>query len=462
LIFPLNINRKPVAFICFWQYQDKNYSKEDLKDIKSLSKMLENKLSKAVGYEFEQIFRNGEISSNRLQSHHSGNTIEEKIQSIFNHVKSQMSLDYMSLVVKKVNDNFHKYSMSDSGYVLKEINADFFTTPGVSGYVYKNNFPVIIDDLGQETDFIVEPAVMKNDMRSMAVLPLGDKDNLLGVITFATKEASSYKGISRLLIEKSLSSFKDIIFDQQYHNDIAEQLERLNKIEKFALTASGNIEPEELIKKATDLLAGEIHPSMIRYSNNSNEEQFLYSHTLNTVIPYDRMMPDDGIMIKSLMPNHQIVIDQKKTLHVTGNGSNSIPESEAVQIFGRKVNSMVIVPVVLNSKLFGLISMAELRNHDRYAFTLTDIKLAESIARILAQGLTRYEQLKELKLNSESKPQKELNVKIRSSLAGILNSVELLKDNDRKDPRTVEACISILDRSAKDINESLVQNLDNK
>jgi hypothetical protein len=461
-ILPVNVNQRPVAFICIWKNKDKYFSKKELADIKSLSIMLENKLDKAVGNEFKQIFRTGELSSSTLKPHLSGNTLEEKIQSIYDHVKSLMPLDYMSLLVKRVNENFHKYSVSKSGYVLKEVNADFFTVPGVSGYVYKNNLPVVIDDLGQETDFIVEPQVMKNDMRSMAVFPLDDNGSLIGIITFATKEASVYRGKSRIIIEKSLASFKDIIFDQQYQNDMAEQLDRLSKIENYALTADGNYEPQQMIKRAIDLLAEDIHPSMIRYSEYTEEEQFLYSHTLNTVIPYDQMMPNDGIMIKSLMPNHQIVIEQKKTLHINGTGNNGISEAEAVQIFGRKVSSMVIVPVIHKSKLYGLISMAELRNNDRYAFTFSDIKLTESISRILAQGLGRYELRKNIETASTNKPRFKIDGELRSSFTRIYNSVELLKGNDSKDQRTVEACISILDRTIKDINESLLQKTDYK
>lgn len=458
IILPLIYEHKPAAFLCLWKDNDKPDAEDDIKEISSIKILLENILQSKVRCEFEQVFRSGVLSPDFLTNHHTGRTIEEKIQTIYNQIKSLIPLDYMSLIVKRVNENFHKYSVSYSGYVLKEVNTDFFTAPGVSTYCYKNNIPVIIDDLGKETDFIVETLVMKNNMRSMAVFPLDDNKAILGIITFASKKASAYKGKTRFVIESNLSSLRNIIFDQQYHNDISKQLNRLKIIEKYALNANGNYEPQYMIKRAIDLLAEEIHPSMIRYSELSQEDSFLYSHTLRTIIPYDKIMPNDGIMIKSLMPNHQVVIEHKKTLHLSNN--SNIPESEAVQIFGRNVSSMVIVPVIHTGKLYGLISMAELRNQDRYDFKFSDIKLTESIARVLSQGLSRYEQVESMKANSDNISRIKNDSKLSYSLSGIANSVEILKQNENRDSQTVKACISILDSSMKDINKSLTRYLD--
>lgn len=456
-IIPVRVLNKTTLFICLWHNNDQFIEKDDLNNLKIIAGIIGQKIELDANKLLSDFYRSvNQLSSNQKPIIGNSKKIEDRLGRIYNCLKELTPLDYMSLAIKNENANFQRVSLI-GGNILNEKNVNMICDPYVTTYVYKNDTPVVINNLGTETDFTIELPIIKNDMTSMAAYPI-NYGQQKAVITFASKQKNVFKGYNQYLIEQALGLFEKVMTDHLQNETELIDNERREKLKRLALLSGLEKDATVVTKRAVDIIAEELRPSIVRFSEYTDEKSFITSRMLKTVIPYNKIMPADGTMILSLMPRHNQVINQMEKTLIDTDSKSEISEAEAVQVFGSAINSLLIFPVIVKNKVYGIFSLAEKRNISRYRFSTKDIEFVESIIEVVQGAHVRQMDIDEKRNEKISHRCTYQNKsELRSSLSGILGSVELLQD-ERIDGKLKEACFSILNRSAQKLNKTIMEN----
>jgi hypothetical protein len=198
---------------------------------------------------------------------------------------------------------------------------------------------------------------------------------------------------------------------------------------------------------------------MVRIATYSHDGAFMKSRAFAhdpTVTP---ATPSDGHMVMSLMPLHQLVRDSSRVLLVNGEDDEQrLTPPEAGQAFFAEVQSAMLVPVILEQQVLAVISIAEARPWDQHRFCHLDLLFVRSLAAVLALAIrfglggkaTGTETNRAAWLPEASS---QLRGRIKSSLSGILGSVEMIKSRHQTTDPAVEKYLSIIDKSAQRIND---------
>ncbi|MFQ6008722.1 MAG: GAF domain-containing protein, partial [Candidatus Zixiibacteriota bacterium] len=159
---------------------------------------------------------------------------------------------------------------------------------------------------------------------------------------------------------------------------------------------------------------------------------------------------------------HEQVRNTGRVILVNQQNINSkITQAEATQIAIPEIKSALLVPIKVDEEVVGVISLAETRSWNRYQYSESDILLASSVASALSltiqlgirdQAITRVRR-SHRRLFSNQANDSEVRSRIKSSLASILGSVELIKSHQRSPHRDFDKYLSIIDRSAQKISD---------
>jgi signal transduction histidine kinase len=175
--------------------------------------------------------------------------------------------------------------------------------------------------------------------------------------------------------------------------------------------------------------------------------------------------PGDGHMVMSLMPLHHMTRDSGRILMVNqSDAEHHMTPAEAGQAFFPEVQSAMLVPVMLGQQVLAVIGIADSRHEDRRSFRRPDVLLARSISAILAlaiqAGLGRKVTGSTVENRGFASPTikaSQLRGRVRSSLSGILGSVEMIKSQHKSSDPALEKYLSIIDKSAQRINDCFTE-----
>lgn len=168
--------------------------------------------------------------------------------------------------------------------------------------------------------------------------------------------------------------------------------------------------------------------------------------------------PSDGHMVLSVLPQHAKLISGEiaEPLYCQTD-RNEISESEAVLVFAPSVKQMLLMPIRANGSTVGVIGCGDMRETSRGLFSQQDIVLVQALAGVVGTVIHRMmaadlfysqtgksgESRKELFANETVRPA------VRSSLSGIVGSLEMLQSSPAAQDEHVQRYLSIIDRSAR-------------
>ncbi|KAA3630818.1 MAG: hypothetical protein DWP97_14535, partial [Calditrichaeota bacterium] len=432
-IFPVVQAKKLVGL--FVLNTESDLKQDIIESIKLVIDILQSKITFIESLETSQ--------SNRFHSHwvdkllsvtHTNKSIKENISTIFTLLKEKVNLDHFTVCVLK-EGRMKKVMIGENGQLLEYIYESCFESSSLEKYALTYNQSIKINDLVKETNFFIDPMLMKMDCRSLYALPVIANDtecliilSSLKVNCFDRLDTSQLEPVL-LLVEKILSS--DL--EKRKANQTAKMKEMLISFASHSVSASTI---EDLDRALLDLVKRNIDSEFIRISLFEQDKRFLQSQALSCSVPHRTMTPENGLMLIDLMPGHIEAARKQKIVTLSSDSDLTIEEQN--QIYGRSFGSLIISPIVTHNQIDGFMDIGykdENKKPDAVQTKfLYDATLIYGYARknlYIRDKLEQQNKLLRLK-NNDLVTNKTMN-RLKSSVTSVLGSMELLQGVDSSD-----------------------------
>lgn len=382
-------------------------------------------------------------------------------------LKGKVDFDYLSLSVIKNDLSAVRLSLGENKGVLTETGVDFNAAPSLTRTVYIQSLPIYLDHLNTRTAPALDDAIVRNGYQSMAILPVKHGANVEAVVTIARTQPHGFAARERRFIQAMLPAAGGIAISQTRYLENKAKEHRGYVLNSFLSKVVEMENTPDIFESAVDIIATELKPSVVRISSVGHKGQFLESLALKSTEPVGMVTPARGSMIMSLMPYHQLVLETGRPMMVNQQSTERrMTDIETHQVFGTAIKSVLMVPVRIGPSTVGIISLAQTRQWIEHQFKQEDIQFVSAIASALAAALklkqkkneSRIEKSKVIgRFNPKVYADARTRTRIKSSLSGILGSVEILKGREKLSESDLTRCLAIIDKSAQRINQCVLE-----
>jgi transcriptional regulator with GAF, ATPase, and Fis domain len=387
--------------------------------------------------------------------------IKDSLPQMAKWIKEKIPAELISMTIIYDGKNLQRLTVGPDGTLLAEKGLDLPSDRFLE-YLLKRNQPLVLKDVRYKTTVPIDKMIYNAGMRSLVAFPLVHGRMAAGCILLASPQANRFTRWEIELMKNAIPWFENLAASEIYRARVSMRERRLERLVDFLSDCGRTAGLQELFQKATELLSQELKTSVVRISTYENGGTFLKSRALSVLRPIEGIAPADGHMILSLMPNHEQVRDTGQLMLINPQTTDrEIAEAEATQIATRDLKSALLIPVKVDEEVVAVISLAETRSWNRYPYSEIDILFASSIAKALS--LTIQTAIRD-RANTRVRPShrrlfakqvndSEVRSHIKSSLAGILGSVELIKSRQTSPDQDFDRYLSIIDRSAQKISD---------
>jgi len=385
----------------------------------------------------------------------------ENVSGIARWLLEMIPHDLFSLTIIYDNKNIQRFSIGEDRMLLAEKGLNLHSHNPLLKYTLESGQPLVFEDTRQKTIAPIDKMILNSNMRSLAVFPLGFKGTTVGTIAVASKQTSSFKSREIELIKGVVPLLSSLVIQDIHRYEVNLKERRIELLNSFLLDCGRSPNLLSLFEQTANLLSKELKTSVVRISTYDYSGAFLKSRALSSLRSIEKVTPADGDMVLSLMPYHTLVRDTGRLMLINQQDTDrKIPVAEAKQVASSDLKSALLIPVKVEKQVLAVISLAEMRSWDRYRYTEADILFASSIAtalslavQVMIRGQTRVgSKLAKERLSNGPLQDHEVRSRIKSSLSGILGSVEMIKFRTPTSDEDLDKYLSIIDRSAKRIN----------
>lgn len=462
---PLLAGNEPVGFFLLWQEKADQLKREDHQVLKIVADIISRKIiSDRNNLKYEFVTR-GEALARRLQSESKlDSNLKEALQAVTEIVGEDVSFKMLTLtILDGPGGSLRRLTVGSSGAVLDEKGLAPSERRAISKAVITAGTPFIVDDYDPEHALIGEDILDSGTMRSALCVPVTDDHRIVAVIMIADEAPNQYRQRDAVMLSYSTTAVAQMIRDENYRTTVLRREKRISRITRFVKDSQQATSFDQTAQAAAELIADELATCQVRVSLVGTRGRFLKSCGLASKREIATGVPADGEMILSLMPCHTEVLNSGKQLIVkqVDQDSASMPESESSQVLNTALNSAMIIPIMSRERVIGMISIAEMRNWQQFQFDQADIIFTEALAEILSLSLAAATESSYHLPSSEPRISQAIvsdpvgRSRVRSSLTGILGSIELINSPGASDPEKMKRYLSIIDSSARKINEYL-------
>lgn len=372
-------------------------------------------------------------------------------------LKTVMPIDLLSVTFGTEDGRSQRYAVGENGTVLNEIGASSALPGGFDMTAGKMPEPIVINNLADESGVVIDDLVCSSGMGSMMAVPLAVENSFEGVCVIASYDKHCYNAGEVTALTALAPLLTGILYQERDRRNRAASLRRIKLVHEFNDLARQSKNRDDLFDRAAVILSDEVKPSIIRISTFDTDGAFMTSRTMLVRRPGANVTPTGGHMILSLMPLHRQLKESGKTIIVDqSRNQNPMSPIETAQAFLPDSEVALLVPITERGVVTGLIGMARKGDMQQKIFTPEDVEFTTALAGILSAevaaetpALTETRRMTSGMLSETAPdPDRELKNRLKSSLTGIIGSVELIKSSGQQDEK-IKRYLDIIDKSAQ-------------
>ena len=356
-----------------------------------------------------------------------------------------------------------RFTMGNNSGILHELSVDPDTVGTCERQVLNGRSAVIVGNTRNNQLIQSDQRLLSAGINSMISVPLVEGSLVVGVLTIASCESEKYSNREMALLKTAIPVFASLAAEE-INRESRVRVERgRDSINRYLDRIASGDSIHSLFEAATATLSSELKNSIVRLSTYDSDGVFLQSRALSELQAPTAGTPSDGFQVLSLMPYHRLVYDSGRMFMIDQKHSESrISEAEAGQAFSAELKTALLMPVMVKEKVVAIISLGELRRGDRFGFSGQDIQLVTAMASAVSLAISmslKTEPADTVSKSSDSLSSTDgssnaIRSHVRSSLTGIMGSVEMMRSNvESGRPEELDRYLSIIDRSAQKIGE---------
>jgi len=365
--------------------------------------------------------------------------VSDIVPRLFQNIRELVGADYLSVAsLDNSGENMMRYTISSGGRVLLEKGISR-QTRGTDIYTVFESGRAIIspdiepDDRSGEQDGLF----LSCGMRSRLTCPVKVGKKVVGVLTLGHAHPHHYSAFHLGRIERISDLIGGVIQREQLCRNVETREDHMLRLQLMQHQMLENPPAQSFFNDACDLLTRRMNCTVARISLLDKERRHLISQACRSVREIGRDLRAGEPIPLSLLPWHRMTLDARKLMLINQDDPESrMPPQESTSSLIPNIKSAMLVPIMLDDKVKGIISIGEARNWNRRRFGATDLIFAKDLAAKCSMAL----KMKRLQMDVERSREghrrltlsggesaSDLRYRIKSPLTSIIGSVELLR-----------------------------------
>ncbi len=457
---PILVSNRPVGYFLFWDDRSEEIDSDDMLTLRlaidaiarkiDMDRMTLRQQSEAGRFRFRQRLQRAVIRERGTK---------EKFAVLARGLVERGEFDYVSLsILESTTNRIRRFSCGPEARILVEPGLPLPDSNSLTAAAYYADREVCHQSLTSDKQPGPDEIVTARRVSSLMALPLPVGGEYRVVLTLASEVPSAFGREVRDDLRSLNGLVAEVAWPETARLMVGRETRRLKELSRFCSVVSDGESQRSAIEMAARMISDELDAGLVRISRLDETGSFLESLALVSETPMTEMVPANGQMIISLMPLHEQVLKTGNQLMIDRKVEASrMPEIEARQAFTDTARTALLVPILAGSKAVGVISIADFDRRLVPALERGSRLFIQTVARLLSLAVGRPEVAAgppaEYRPGEVPASGREIRTQVKSSLTGILGSVEMLRSNPASPAdENLERYLSIIDRSARRID----------
>lgn len=456
----LNVNNETTAVIFFWKDEPTEISPDARVMLERIGEIFSHRLTGQLIAEKQDYFeKNWKYVLNARRVIANRSDIKGNIHNFQALFRDAVGSEYLSLAVHdRFRKNMKRYTAGADRRILLESGAGLPVENTQIDTVIASRKYLLIPDVTASSGEKIDSLFLSCGQRSLIAVPIMNHGRVTGVLTLGHPRRGYFNRRALIRAEMMAIALAPALESEISRRAIFERERFLGALAAFDTTAEECPDIKSLVKSAADLLMENIQTTMIRVTTMDRERSHLITRHLKTIRPFNHINTEKTGISKELTPWHQMVLQENRLLLINQNDSeSSMSTSEASALVFDGMKSALIVPIVTSGITYGLITLGEMRNWNRFAYDSATILFCKAIAAKVATGIKTLQmslaitRLKPEQISHipDSPPRENVLQELKTPVSRIQGSVELLRSKGKPFDEDSEKLVSRIHDSAE-------------
>jgi len=467
MILPIIVDRLPAALILVWTGAEEALEKEDYQTLRIVSDTIARKI-KTDRLRLKSAFLS-QVDGLRRQLAEAVDArqdLKQNLRSFCATLAKEIPFDMLSLAVfDPLNRRMSRFTVTTTGGgVLEERALPLAGKDSLAGYVLHASVPLRVADMSISSRQWSE-AVPNARLHSWLAVPVNEGATCAAALIVAAEAKAAFTPRQQEVLLRSGEVVLRMVHAEHIRQGQHRALGRQKKINRFIEDMRQAKILKVAFEQAAQLLSDEAEALLVRISMVEPDGAFLHSRAMATRRPLTGIVPADGTMVLSLMGRHREAIESAHQVLVDQRGAGpKMSAAEATQSLTEELQSALLTPVKVGGKVVAIISLAEMRGAERFAFDESVREMTQTVAGVLALTIRRLwlerHRPSEQPVGDKGRPAivpPPIRNRLKSPLTSLMGSVEVLRTLSGADEATVERHLGIIDRSAQRIQQCVAE-----
>jgi transcriptional regulator with GAF, ATPase, and Fis domain len=461
------IDNNPKAAILFWKDNDNVIGTEENLMLERIARIFSYRLKSSYNIVRADFFE--ECSQYLTKTSHivaDQKDLRSNLQNIHLLLDQAVGSKYLSLaVLDRYRKNMRRFTIGRDRSMLLENGC----TPPVENSqierVLEDRRTLRIDDIRINNEIQIDSLIKSCGQKSLLSIPIISGGRVISVLTLGHPAANHFDMRKQILAETIASGMVAAIESEMARRDANERDRYMGALASFNMTMQKSSSISELFEAAAELLLDNIRTTMVRLTALERTDNTLRTRAVKTIRPFDNINIERQPVSRQTMRWHQMVIEENRPLLINQNDPESSMDSmESRALLFDKMQSALIVPIIINGLTYGLITLGEMRDWERFSYQPPAIVFCREIAAKLSTAIKLMMFSKEIlkqdkkQLNPESVlADANMMQVMKSQVSTIRGSLDLLKlkgpDPNEQTDRIIATMEKSTNRMISAINE---------
>ncbi len=457
-ILPVVARGRIVSLIVLWA--ETPLETEAKAHLRLACDMIGHHLSAEVDRSYVKMYRRqARVADAAANSISVGSALKDNVAAAFAAIREHMMADYFSLILTDGTECRQRVTVGENDTVLNELGSSNRETAMLVNLASEVGSPAILGEQDLDRLTSVDGLLANSGMKSMLLVPMYENGTLIALVLMATRHARAYQKRHCVIASGILPSMGRLVQQQHHEYESRTMSHRVDRLSALAQKIAAGQPQSEVLGYTARMLLDEVKTSVVRIATFDASSAFIQSQGLAMHRNDSITAPVDGFIILSVCPLHQQVRDTGRPILVNQETSDiRLSDIEGSQVFGSNVKGALLVPIKASDRVVGIISLAEQRAWKRRQYCSSDVQFVSIVAGLLSGMMNDAPSGKrdiQSMLRTLDGDMRSRN-RVKSSLTGILGSIEMLQADRNMNPEKVGRYLSIIDKASRRLQECVL------
>jgi transcriptional regulator with GAF, ATPase, and Fis domain len=435
---PLKVKDSVCGALLFWKETGAEISPEIRQALERVGRILSGRL--ALRFDnLKKAFYAECLNDNQKAAHiiQSRTDLKGNLKLFHTLFHNAVGAEYFSLMIPdKHPKNFRRFIAGLNGHILLEgaTNPSMQNTYIDAVIDYRRS--LLLDTVDNHTEMAVDSLFISCGQKSLIAVPIVNYGRVIAVLTLGHPRSEKFNYLDLTRAEMLAAAISPAIEADISRRANFERDRYLGALAAFEATIQECREVDTLLSAAAELMLQNIGTTMVRIAIFGADRSELITKALRTIRPFKIINSENVGLSREFTPWHYMVMNENRPLLINQSDLESYmdPGETAALVFAG-MQSALIVPIVIGGQTYGLITLGEMRQWERFSYDSAAISFCKGLAAKIANGLRLIQMGRVIMETGESRESSDkigsnsdnIYRELKTPLSSLQGSIDLLK-----------------------------------